>query len=107
MKVHGTWYWTKREKILFYMRLKKRNSTTLHQIHFKFIFHRPNFYGTQYHPIPLVEKNLYVIQKDLYVRIRRLRLIMYHRFFSVVWVVFISGMGSTWVLSKIYKIILL
>jgi hypothetical protein len=40
------------------------------------------FYGTQYHPItPVDETDSYVIEKDLYVRIRRLRLILYHRFF--------------------------
>jgi hypothetical protein len=30
--------------------------------------------------------------------------ILYHRFFSV-WMIFIGGMGSIWVLSEIYKII--
>jgi hypothetical protein len=36
------------------------------------------FYGTQYHHILPVEKDSYVIYKDLCVRIRRLRLILYH-----------------------------
>jgi hypothetical protein len=31
------------------------------------------FYGTQYHFIPPVENDSYVIKKDLYVRIRRLK----------------------------------
>jgi hypothetical protein len=44
-------------------------------------------------PIPPVEKDLYVIETYLYVRIRRLRLILYHWFFSIAWVVFIGGMG--------------
>jgi hypothetical protein len=26
------------------------------------------FYGTQYHPVPPIEKDSYVIEKDLYVR---------------------------------------
>jgi hypothetical protein len=65
------------------------------------------FYGTQYHPVPPVEKDSYVIEKDLYVRIWRLRLICTTSFFSVVWVVFIGGMSSIRVLLEIYKIILL
>jgi hypothetical protein len=36
---------------------------------------------TQYHPIPPVEKDSYVIENDIYVRIRWLRLILYHWFF--------------------------
>jgi hypothetical protein len=58
------------------------------------------FCGTQYHPVTSVEKDSYVIENDLYVRIRRLRLIMYHRFLCVVWVIFIGGMSSIWVLSE-------
>jgi hypothetical protein len=42
------------------------------------------FYGTQYHPVTPVENDSYVIENDLYVRIQQLRLILYHRFFSVV-----------------------
>jgi hypothetical protein len=38
------------------------------------------FYGTQYHLVPPAEKDSYVVEKDLYVRIRRLRFILYHRF---------------------------
>jgi hypothetical protein len=41
------------------------------------------FYGTQYHPIPQVEKDSYAIENDLYIRIRLLRLILYRRFFRV------------------------
>jgi acetate kinase len=29
------------------------------------------FYGTQYHTVPPVENDSYVIEKDIYVRIRR------------------------------------
>jgi hypothetical protein len=39
------------------------------------------FYGTQYHTIPPVENDSYVIEKDVYITIRRLRLILYHWFF--------------------------
>jgi hypothetical protein len=31
--------------------------------------HRGFFYDTQYHPVPLVEKDPYVIKKDIYVKI--------------------------------------
>jgi DNA polymerase III delta prime subunit len=35
------------------------------------------FYGTQYDLYDRLKKDSYVIEKDLYVRIRRLRLILY------------------------------
>jgi hypothetical protein len=41
-----------------------------------------------------LKKDSYVIEKDLYVRIRRLRLILYDWFFSCRTVVFKSRMGS-------------
>jgi hypothetical protein len=39
------------------------------------------FLSTQYDLCDRLQKNLYVIEKDLYVRIRRLRLILYDWFF--------------------------
>jgi hypothetical protein len=48
----------------------------------------------------LIKKDLYVIEKDLYVKIRRLRLILYYRFFSCSTVVFIGRMDSIRVLSE-------
>jgi hypothetical protein len=39
------------------------------------------FYGTQYDLYDRLKKDLYVIEKDLYIRIRRLRLILYGWFF--------------------------
>jgi hypothetical protein len=49
--------------------------------------------------LPPVEKDSYVIENDLYVKIRLLKLILYYRF-CVVWVIFIGGMGSIRVLSE-------
>jgi hypothetical protein len=46
--------------------------------------------------VPPVENDSYVIEED-YVRIRRLRLILYG---MAVWVVFTCGMGSIRVLSE-------
>jgi hypothetical protein len=43
------------------------------------------FYSTQYNYVSLVENDSYVIDNDLYVRIRQLSLILYHQFFCVVW----------------------
>ena len=62
------------------------------------------FYCTQYDLYDRLKKDSYVIEKDLYVRIGRLRLILYHRFFCVVRVVFIGGIGSIWVLLEIENI---
>jgi hypothetical protein len=58
------------------------------------------FYGTQYDLYDRLKKDLYVIEKDLYVRIRRLRLILYGWFFSCRTIVFKGRMGSIRVLSK-------
>jgi hypothetical protein len=46
------------------------------------------------------KKALYVMEKDLYVRILHLRLILHYRFFSCSTVIFIGRMRSTRVLSK-------
>jgi hypothetical protein len=47
-----------------------------------------------------LKKDSYVIEKKLYVRIRRLRLILYDWFFRCRTVVFKGRMGSVRVLSK-------
>jgi hypothetical protein len=50
----------KREEItMFVLMPLKPNLVLTHEV----------FYGTQYHPVPPVEKDSYVIEKDLYVRI--------------------------------------
>jgi hypothetical protein len=53
----------------------------------------------QYDLYDRLKKDLYVIEKDLYVRIRRLRLILYDGFFSCT-VVFKGRMGIIRVSSK-------
>jgi hypothetical protein len=58
------------------------------------------FYGTQYDMYDRLKKDSYVIEKDLYVRIRRLRLILYDCFFIFRTVVFKGRTGSIRVLSK-------
>jgi hypothetical protein len=58
------------------------------------------FLGTQYDLYDRLKKDSYVIKKDLYVRIQRLRLILYDWFFSCHTVVFKGRMGSIRVLSK-------
>jgi hypothetical protein len=58
------------------------------------------FYGTQYDLYDRLKNDSYVIEKDLYVRIRRLRLILYDWFFSCRTVVFKGRMSSIRVLSK-------
>jgi hypothetical protein len=57
------------------------------------------FYSTQYNYVSLVENDSYVIDNDLYVRIRQLSLILYHQFF-LCGMVFIGGMGSIQLLSE-------
>jgi hypothetical protein len=47
-----------------------------------------------------IEKDSYVIEKHVYIRIRRLRLILHYRFFSYGTVVFIGRMGNIRVLSE-------
>jgi hypothetical protein len=61
------------------------------------------FYSTQCDLYDRLKKDLYVIEKDLYVRIRRLRLILHDWFFSCHTVVFKGRMGSIRVLSKNVK----
>jgi hypothetical protein len=90
------------------------DSPTIRYTHSKMHIHKYSrylfeeiFYGKQYHHVPPIENDSYVIEKDLYkdptVEINSKP----HIFLSVVWVVFIGGMGSICVLSEIYKIILL
>jgi hypothetical protein len=47
----------------------------------KMLFKEEVFYSTQYDMYDRLKKDLYVIEKDQYVRIRRLRLILYNWFF--------------------------
>jgi hypothetical protein len=58
------------------------------------------FYVTRYNMYDRLKKNSYVIERDLYVRIRWLGLILYDWFFSCRTVVFKGRMGSIKVLSK-------
>jgi hypothetical protein len=58
------------------------------------------FYGTQYDLYDRLKMDSYVIEKDIYVRIRQLRLILYDWFFSWRTVIFKSRMSSIRVLSK-------
>jgi hypothetical protein len=63
-------------------------------VHLNALFIGEVFYGTQYDLHDRLKKDSYVIEKDLYVRIRRLRLILYDWFFSCRTVVFKGRMGN-------------
>jgi hypothetical protein len=58
------------------------------------------FYSPQYDLYDRLKKDSYVIETNLYVRIRRLRLIIYDWFFSCRTVVFKGRMSSIRILSK-------
>jgi hypothetical protein len=71
-----------------------------HHLHSNVVFFKEVFYRTQYDLYDRLKKDSYVIEKDLCVRIRRLRLILYDWFFSCRTVVFKCRMVSIRVLSK-------
>jgi hypothetical protein len=68
----------------------KYNALMCKNKHFK---KRRGFYGTQYDMYDRLKSDSYVIEKDLYVSIRQMRLILYDCFFSCCTIVFKDRMG--------------